>query len=187
MVIPCINAENEVLAYLLNPNIPELKEKNTKQKRIPFPDENTTKNYLPVHVMLGVADYQKIKTSEPIVFGKHPETDPLAEFTKLHWTFVGKQGVSGTFAEKQYFVQSSKDEFEQVCSLDALGIKDVKSEATDFCQRYNDQIVLTKGGFYEAPLLWKSDRLPLPDNKELAFGRLRSSTKRLAKIGKLEE
>ena len=69
-----------------------------------------------------------------------------------------------------------------MCSLDGLGIKDEKSEATDFSQRYNDQIVLTKYGFYEAPLSWKSDRLPLPDNKELALRRLRSSTKRLEKI-----
>ena len=62
-----------------------------------------------------------------------------------------------------------------------------KCEATDFYQRYNDQILLMKDGFYEAPLPWKSDRLPLPDNKELALGRLPSSTKRLEKIGKLEE
>ena len=59
------------------PNISELKGKNTKLKRIPFAHENTTKDYLPVHVILGVADYQKIKTSEPIAFGKHPETDPF--------------------------------------------------------------------------------------------------------------
>ena len=74
-----------------------------------------------------------------------------------------------------------------MCSLDALDIKDEKSEATDFRQRYNDQIVLTIDGFYEAPLPWKSDRLPLPDNKELTLRRLQSSTKRLEKIGKLEE
>ena len=122
-----------------------------------------------------------------IVFGKHPETDPFAEFTELGWALVGKQVVSGTFAEKQFFVRSSKDKFEQMCSLEALCIKDEKSEATDFRQRYNDQIVLTKDGFYEAPLSWKSDRLPLPDNKELALGRLQSSTKSLEKIGKLEE
>ena len=187
VVVPCISAEKEVLTYLPNPNIPELKQKNTKVKRTPFADENTTKDYLPVHVILGVADYQKKKTSEPIVFGKHPETDSFAEFTKLGWTLVGKQGVSGMFAEKQFFVPSSKDEFEQMCSLDALGIKDEKSEAIDFRQRYNDQIVLTKGGFYEALLPWKSDKLPLLDNKELALGRMRGSTKRLEKIGKLEE
>ena len=187
MAVPCINAEKEVLMYLPNPNIPELKEKNTKLKRIPFADENTTKDYLPVHVILGVADYYKIKTLEPIVFGKHPSIDPFSEFTKLDWTLAGKQGVSGTFVEKQFFVRSSKDEFEQMCSLDEIGIKDEKSKATDFCQRHNDQIVLTKDGFYEAPLPWKSDRLPLPDNKELALGRLQSSTKRLEKFGKLQK
>ena len=47
--------------------------------------------------------------------------------------------------------------------------------------------MLTKDDFYEAPLPWKFDRPPLPDNKELVFGRLQSSTKRLEKIGKLEE
>ena len=51
-------------------------------------------------------------------------------------------------------------------------------------------VTMTKNradGFYEAPLPWKSDRLPLPDNKELALERLRSSTKRLEKIGKLQK
>ena len=48
-----------------------------------------------------------------------------------------------------------------MCSLDALGIKDEKIEANDFNHRYNDQIVLTKDGFHETPLPWKSDRLPL--------------------------
>ena len=62
MVVPWINVEKEVLTYLPNPNIPELKKKNTKLKRIPFANENTTKDYLPVHVILGVAVYQKIKT-----------------------------------------------------------------------------------------------------------------------------
>ena len=67
--------------------------------------------------------------------------------TKLGWTLAGKQGVSGNFAEKEFFVRSGKDEFEQIYFLDALGIKDEKSEATDFRQRYNDPIVPTKDGF----------------------------------------
>ena len=55
-----------------------------------FADENRTKDYLPVHVILRVADYQKIKTPEPIIFGKHPEIHSFAEFTKLGWTLAGK-------------------------------------------------------------------------------------------------
>ena len=55
------------------------------------------------------------------------------------------------FAEKQFFVRSSKDDFE-MCSLDALGIKDENIEATNFNHRYIDQIVLRKDGFYETPL-----------------------------------
>ena len=86
MVVSCINAEKEVVTYLPNPNIPELKEKNTKLKRIPFADENTTKDHLPVHVILGVADYQTIKTSEPIVFGKEGllKSNSLFDLVKMN-------------------------------------------------------------------------------------------------------
>ena len=47
--------------------------------------------------------------------------------------------------------------------------------------------MLIKDDFFEAPLPWTSGRLPLPDNEELALGRLRSSQKGWKKIGKLEE
>ena len=104
MVVPCINAEKEVLTYLPNPNIPELRKKNTQLKRILFADENTFKDYLLVHVILGVTDYQKIKTKEPIIVRKHPESHLFTEFIKLGCTLAGKQGASGTFAELQFFV-----------------------------------------------------------------------------------
>ena len=113
ITVPCIDAEIEVLTYLPNPNIPGVKGVNSNLKIIQFADENVTKYCLPFHVILGVADYQKIKTSEPSIFGKHPGRDPFAEFTKLGWTLAGKQCVSGTFSGKQFFVRSSKEEFEQ--------------------------------------------------------------------------
>ena len=47
-------------------------------------------------------------------------------------TQAGTHSVSGTLGKKQFFVRSSKDEFEQMCSVDALGIKDEKSEANNF-------------------------------------------------------
>ena len=43
--------------------------------------------------------------------------------------------------------------------------------------------MLPRDSLYEVTLPWKLDRL----NKELALGRLQGSTKRLEKIGKLEE
>lgn len=136
-----------------------------------FADENTFKDYLLVHVILGVTDYQKIKTKEPIIVRKHPESHLFTEFIKLGCTLAGKQGASGTFAELQFFVWSGKDKFKEMCSLDASGIKDERSNATKFCQHFNDQIMLTKDGFYETPFLkrsvtwrniiksWKSNRM----------------------------
>ncbi len=39
--------------------------------------------------MLGVADFQRIKSSEPPILGNQPEKDPGAEITMLRWTLYG--------------------------------------------------------------------------------------------------
>ena len=94
--LECINAEKPVLTYLPNPRISELKKANHRIRRLNFSEEAVTEDNLPVHVILGAADIQRIKTTEPAVLGKNPDTDPGAEFTKLGWTITGKSMLSGT-------------------------------------------------------------------------------------------
>ena len=42
--------------------------------------------------MLGVADYQRIRTNEPPVLGLNTNMDPVAEFTKLRRSAGESQG-----------------------------------------------------------------------------------------------
>ena len=38
---------------------------------------------MPIHIILGVADYQRIRTTEPLILGANPDKDPGAEFMML--------------------------------------------------------------------------------------------------------
>ncbi len=81
--VKCINAEKDVLTYLPNPNLGKLKQGFPRLRRLPFSEEQTKGEMMPVHIILGAADYQRIRTTEPPVLGNNPDRDPGAEFTKL--------------------------------------------------------------------------------------------------------
>ncbi len=49
---------------------------------------------LPVHLILGTSDFQRIGKTEPLVLGPNPYCDPGAEFTMLGWMLGGKQLVA---------------------------------------------------------------------------------------------
>ena len=55
---------------------------------------------LPVHVILGAADVQRIKTTEPVVLGVDPDIDPGAEYTMLGWVITGKLTPLSTETER---------------------------------------------------------------------------------------
>ena len=77
----------------------------------------------PIHIM-GAAEYQKIKTTEPAVLGKNPDRDPGAELNMLGWTLTGNTIISNAESEKGFFVNSCQDEFERMCSLEVLRLTD---------------------------------------------------------------
>ena len=79
----CINAEKQVLTYLPNPRISELQKANYCIRRLHFSEEMVMEDNLPVHVVLGAADIQRIKTTEPAFLGVDPDIDPSAEYTRL--------------------------------------------------------------------------------------------------------
>ena len=45
---------------------------------------------MPVHIILGAAEYQRIQTTEPRVLVSNPDKDSGAEFTKFVWTMYGQ-------------------------------------------------------------------------------------------------
>ena len=75
-----------------------------------------------MHIILGAADYQRIRSTEKPIFGSNPDTDPGAEFTMMGWMMFGRQALESSVVEKGFFVQSSQNDFEKLCSLEVLGL-----------------------------------------------------------------
>ena len=88
--LECIIAEKPVVTYLSNLCIPDLKKKNHRLKRLNVCDENATEAKLSNHVILGAADFQRIKTTEAPIFGPSPDEDLVAEFISLGWIISDK-------------------------------------------------------------------------------------------------
>ena len=87
--VECVNAEKDVLTYLPNPNIHVLKKQYGRLRRLTFSEEETRNDSMPVHIILIAADYQRVRTTEPLMLGAKPDKDPGAEFTTLGWTIYG--------------------------------------------------------------------------------------------------
>ena len=100
MELECINAEKPVLTYLPNLKIPDLKQRNHRIRRLEFIEETATADKLAVHIILGAADIQRIKSTEPAILGPNPDTDPGAEFAMLGWVIAGKAILSSAPVEK---------------------------------------------------------------------------------------
>ena len=122
--IECINAQKGILTCLPNPRIVELKKRNPSLRELNLLEEETTGESMPVHLILGVSDYQRIRTSENIlILGADSDTYPGAEFTMLGWgMFGGKQNrVQPT---KNFLLHTGQDELEKLCNRDVLGVTD---------------------------------------------------------------
>ena len=119
--------------------------------------------------MLGVTDYQRIRTGEPPVIGTNPDRDPGAEFTKFGWTLFGVNplGKVGEDTAKQFFLRNGQEEFEKLCSSDVLGVTD-QEDSTQFVHSdFKAQISRYGEGYYEARLPLKASQAVLPENKEM--------------------
>ena len=185
--VNCINAEKDVLTYLPNPRIKVLKRRYPRLRRLQLSDENVSTDQLPVHIILGAADYQRIRSTEPLVLGYNPDQDPGAEFTMLGWVLYGRLISNGDGVEKEFFLNSSRSDFEHLCSMDVLGLDDPETPDPSFHEDFTEHIQFKVEGFYETRLPWKIHHSVLPSNKDLALARLWGTTRRLDKCQKLGE
>ncbi|XP_065668049.1 uncharacterized protein LOC136088288 [Hydra vulgaris] len=184
--VECANAEKETLTFLPNPMIKDVKKHFAKLRRLKFSDDEGSDELQPVHIILGAADYQRIKTTEPVVLGKNPDKDPGAELTMLGWTLSGRRTQFSSGIERSFLLNTGRDEFEQMCSLEVLGLSDTNSESM-FHQDFSEKLHQTEEGFYETRMPWKKGVVKLPNNRNLALKRLGSVTTRLKKLKKLEQ
>jgi len=185
--IQCINAERPLITHLPNPQIKKIKEKQPRMQQLVFTEEESTGDYLPVHILLGVNDFKRIRLQEAPVIGRQPH-DPLAEMTKLGWImYGGSTQHSGT--ELCHFTMTGQQEFEKMCNLDVLGLKEstTPTETLFDHEKFKQQIVMENNGKYHTSLPWRAEQMDLPDNKTLSYGRLISTTKKLQKLNKMQD
>ena len=79
-----------------------------------------TKSILPVHIILGMSGYAKIKNSQTQRVGAMGE--PVAERTKFGWTIMSSGENANT--EKMMLTQTVTSDYGQLCRLDVLGLED---------------------------------------------------------------
>ena len=119
--------EESVLLELPNPENQNLQNSYQYLKDIKTNDHDK-KLELPVHVILGVNDNTRIKTKERPRVGLPWE--PIAELTKLGWDILlpGKENTSTNIL----FTKTSLHDYENLCSLDCLGIEEKHEKNNEF-------------------------------------------------------
>ena len=119
--------EKNVFLELPNPEYQNLQNSYQHLKNIKINDHDK-KLELPVHVILRVNDYTRIKTQERPRVGLPGE--PIAELTKLGWVILspGKENASTNIL----FTKTSLHDYENLCSLDCLGIEEKHEKNNDF-------------------------------------------------------
>ena len=132
-------------------------------------EDNDKKSELPIHLIFGASEYSRIKTETKGRIGKPPE--PIAKLTVPGWAMMssGKEpGLSNV-----YLTKSSAADFEQLCSLDVLGLKDSpESDQGSLYDEFIEQLDRSKKGWYESGLLWKPGHGRLLTNEHGSIARL---------------
>ena len=139
-------------------------------------DDDDTKLELPVHLILGASEYAQIKTETKPRVGQPGE--PVAQQTRFGWTVIspGKEIDLGSIL----FTQTSNVDYENLCWLDVLGLKDTPPGSQEnVYEEFQEQLTRSPEGWYQTGLPWKACHPPLPSNEAGSLKRLNSLTKRL--------
>ena len=141
-------------------------------------DDEDTKPELPIHLILGASVYSRIKTHTKPKIGKAGE--PIAELSTLGWAMMSAGKEVGL--NSVYLTRTSSVEYQQLCSLDVLGLQD-RPERGQQCvyQEFKEQLRWSDEGWYETGLLWKHGHEPLQSNEHGSLRRLENLTKKLQK------
>ena len=171
------------LLTLNNPRYKEIITKFPHLKEVKM-DDVDEKPQLPVHLILGVSDYAKIKTESKPKIGQPGE--PVAELTKFGWTILlpGKE----MDLSNMLLTQTAAADYERLCRLDVLGLKDSPLGDQEIVnEEFKEQLTRSQDGWYETSLPWKANHPPLPNHKSGSLKRLDNLVRKLEKQGTLEQ
>ena len=164
-----------VLLSIPNPGYADILSQNHHLRGVKMDDEDT-KAELPIHLILGAGDYSRIKTTTKPKLGQPGQ--PTAELTFLGWTIMSAGGEVDF--SNVYLTKSSAADYEELCSLDVLGLKDHLEQDQQFVYKeFQEQLTQSDDGWYETGLLWKPGHEPLPSNERNSLGRLSGLLKKL--------
>ncbi|XP_068674565.1 uncharacterized protein [Montipora foliosa] len=170
------------LLSLENPHYQQVLERYEHLKGVKT-DDMDRKEFLPVHLILGVCDYTKIKTETAPLIGAANE--PIAEKTKFGWTIIspGKEvDLSPIF-----LTQTSTVDYDNLCRLDVLGLADCATgDQEEVYSEFKEQLRRDEEGWYETSLPWKGNHPPLPSNEAGSLRRLTGLVKKLRSKGTIE-
>ena len=139
-------------------------------------DDTDEKSELPIHVILGASEYSRIKMETKPRIGQPAE--PVAELTTLGWTIMssGKEAASSHV----YLTRTSAADYEQLCSLDVLGLEDrPEGDQQNVYGEFTEQLCRSEQGWYESGLLWKAGHDCLPTDERGSIRRLENLVKKL--------
>ena len=171
------------LLTLDNPNYATLLSKYSHLKGVKIED-NDTRPQIPIHVVLGASEYATIKTSTAQRVGKPGQ--PVAEKTLLGWTLMspGREDVGSPLL----LTQSALVDYEQLCSLDVLGLADShNNDQLEVYEEFKEQLERSPAGWYETKLPWKVNHPTLPTNEAGSKRRLEQLVRKLQRNGQYEE
>ena len=170
------------LLSLENPHYQQVLERYDHLKGVKM-DDMDTKEFLPVHLILGVCDYTKIKTETAPLIGA--ANDPIAEKTKFGWTIIspGKE----VDLSPMFLTQTSTVDYDNLCRLDVLGLADCATgDQEEVYSEFKEQLRRGEEGWYETSLPWKGNHPPLPSNEAGSLRRLTGLVKKLRSQGTIE-
>ena len=163
------------LLSLENPRYQQVLERYGHLKGVKM-DDMDTKDFLPVHLILGVCDYTKIKTETAPLIGAANE--PIAEKTKFGWTIIspGKE----VDLSPMFLTQTSTVDYDNLCRLDVLGLADsATGDQDEVYSEFKEQLSRDEEGWYETSLPWKGNHPSLPSNEAGSLRRLTGLVKKL--------
>ena len=164
-----------VLLIVSNPRYEELITKYPHLEGVVL-DDKDKKGELPIHLILGASEYSRIKTETKPRIGKPSE--PIAELTMLGWAMMSSGKETGL--SNVYLTKSSTADYEQLCSLDVLGLEDrPETDQESVYGEFIEQLHRSEEGWYESGLLWKPGHGRLLTNEHASIARLEGLVRKL--------
>ena len=132
-------------------------------------------------MILSVGDYARIKTKQPPLVGESGE--PVGEYTMLGWVIMSP----GAEVDRKavFLTQTSHVDYEQLCRLDVLGLKDsTEHDQSVVHEEFKEQLKRSSEGWYET--VYRGE-VTTPIFRQTKLHRLESLIRRLKRDGHLDE